>query len=225
MIPWEKIDKAIVPGQGEEIILLKRGNEFSIRTRETELMNSRVHGSEDALAELTLSRMHQKENVKILIGGLGMGYTLAAALKQSGPDTGIVVSELVPDVVKWNRKYLGHLSGMPLLDSRVSVEEKDVAAIIRRHASVWNAILLDVDNGPAGLTCKSNNQLYGRSGLKAAFSALRPGGILSVWSAAADETFTRRLKQCGFKPRTVIVRARKSGKGGRHTIWMAEKPA
>lgn len=224
MIPWEKIDKAIVPGQNEKITLLKRGNEFSIRTRETELMNSRVHGSEDALAELTLSRMNQKENIKILIGGLGMGYTLAAALEQSGPDACIVVSELVPDVVKWNRKYLGHLSGMPLLDSRVSVEEKDVANIIRRYSSVWNAILLDVDNGPAGLTCKSNNQLYGRSGLKAAFSALCPGGILSVWSAAEDGTFTQRLTQCGFKTRTVTVRARKSGKGGRHTIWMAEKP-
>jgi len=224
VIPWEKIDRASVPGQGEKITLLKRGNEFSIRTRETELMNSRAHGSEDALAELTLSRMNQKENIKILIGGLGMGYTLAAALEQSGPDACIVVSELVPDVVKWNRKYLGHLAGMPLLDSRVSVEEKDVAAIIRRQSSVWNAILLDVDNGPAGLTRKSNNQLYGRSGLKAAFLALRPGGILSVWSAAEDEIFTQRLTRCGFKTRTVTVRARKSGKGGRHTIWMAEKP-
>jgi spermidine synthase len=153
-----------------------------------------------------------------------MGYTLAAALDQSAPDTIITVSELIPAVVRWNRKHIRHLAGMPLDDPRVSVKEKDVAKIIRGKKSAWDAILLDVDNGPAGLTRATNDRLYDRSGLKTSFLALRPAGILSVWSSKADEAFTHRLKQCGFKTKIVSVRARKSGKGSRHTIWLAEKP-
>ena len=186
-------------------------------------MNSRLHGSEEALAELTCSRMKRKSGLRILIGGLGMGYTLAAALESSEPDTLITVSELIPAVVRWNREHLGHLAGMPLNDSRVSVEEEDVAETIRKEESAWNAILLDVDNGPDGLTRKANDRLYDRSGLKTSFSALRPGGILAVWSSGADEAFTRRLKQCGFQTETVTVRARRPGKGARHTIWLAAK--
>lgn len=187
-------------------------------------MNSRLHGSEGALAELTCSRIKRKSGLRILIGGLGMGYTLAAALEQSEPDTLITVSELIPAVVRWNREHLGHLAGMPLDDPRVSVEEEDVAETIRKRKSAWDAILLDVDNGPDGLTRKANDRLYGRSGLKTSFSALRPGGILAVWSSGADEAFTRRLKQCGFQTETVTVRARKLGKGGRRIIWLAGKP-
>jgi len=224
VIPWEEIDRGEVPGHEGEVTLLKRGTEFSIRTSGTELMNSRFHGSEDALAELTCSRIKRKSGLRILIGGLGMGYTLAAALEQSEPDTLITVSELIPAVVRWNREQLGQLAGMPLDDPRVSVEEEDVAETIRKRKSAWDAILLDVDNGPDGLTRKANDRLYDRSGLKTSFSALRPGGILAVWSSGADEAFTRRLKQCGFKTETVTVRARKFGKGGRHTIWLAEKP-
>ncbi len=223
MIPWEVIDRAKVPEHAGEVTLLKRGREFSIRTAETELMNSRVHGSEDALAEVTYSRMNQKSNLRILIGGLGMGYTLAAALELSKPDTRIIVSELIPAVVRWNREYLGHLAGTSLTDPRVSVKEEDVGKIISRGKNIWDAILLDVDNGPAGLTRKSNDRLYGRSGLQKSFLVLRPNGILAVWSSAIDETFTHRLKQCGFKTQTLTVRARKSGKGGKHTIWIAEK--
>ncbi|MDB9822271.1 hypothetical protein OAC89_01045 [Deltaproteobacteria bacterium] len=224
MIPLEEIDRAKIPGHEGEVTLLKRGTEFSIRTAGTELMNSRLHGSEDALAELTCSRIKGKSALRMLIGGLGMGYTLAAALEQSEPDTLITVSELIPAVVRWNREHLGHLAGMPLDDPRVSVEETDVAKTIRKRKSAWDAILLDVDNGPDGLTWKANDSLYGRSGLKTSFSALRPGGILAIWSSRADEAFTRRLKQCGFQAETVTVRARKSGKGGRRTIWLAEKP-
>jgi len=224
VIPWEEIDRAEVPGHDGEVTLLKRGTEFSIRTAGTELMNSRLHGSEGALGELTCSRIKRKSGLRILIGGLGMGYTLAAALEQSEPDTLITVSELIPAVVRWNREHLGHLAGMPLDDPRVSVEKEDVAEIIRKRKSAWDAILLDVDNGPDGLTRKANDRLYGRSGLKASFSALRPGGILAVWSSGADEAFTRRLKQCGFQTETVTVPARKTGKGGRHTIWLAGKP-
>ncbi|HUU80151.1 MAG TPA: hypothetical protein VMW90_01780 [Acidobacteriota bacterium] len=224
MIPWEEIDRAEVPGHEGEVILLKRGTEFSIRTAGTVLMNSRLHGSEDALAELTCSRIKRKSGMRILIGGLGMGYTLAAALEQSEPDTLITVSELIPAVVRWNREHLRHLAGMPLDDPRVSVEEEDVAETISKRKSAWDAILLDVDNGPDGLTRKANDRLYSRSGLKTFFCALCPGGILAVWSSGADEAFTRRLKQCGFQTETIAVPARKSGKGGRHTIWLAGKP-
>jgi spermidine synthase len=224
VVPWEVIDRAKVPGHAGEITLRKRGSEFSIRTEGTELMNSRLHGSEDALAEIALNRLNRITGVRILIGGLGMGYTLAAALGRSKTDSLITVSELIPAVVRWNREYLGHLAGMPLSDPRVSVQEEDVGETIRKKTSAWDAILLDVDNGPEALTRRSNDHLYSRVGLKMSFSALRPGGILSVWSAAANETFTRRLRQCGFQAETVIVRARKPGKGARHTIWLAEKP-
>jgi len=224
VIPWEEIDRAEVPGHEGEVTLLKRDTEFSIRTAGTELMNSRLHGSEGALAELTCSRIKRKSGLRILIGGLGMGYTLAAALEQSEPDTLITVSELIPAVVRWNREHLGHLTGMPLDDPRVSVEEEDVVETIRKRKSVWDAILLDVDNGPDGLTRKANDRLYCRSGLKTSFSALRPGGFLAVWSSGADEAFTRRLKQGGFQTETLTVPARKSGKGGRRTIWLAGKP-
>jgi spermidine synthase len=223
VIPWEEIDRAKVPGHDGEIRLLKRGSEFSIRTPGAELMNSRVHGSEDALAELACHRLKQSSGLRILIGGLGMGYTLAAALGRSEPDTRITVSELIPAVVRWNREHLGHLAGMPLDDPRVSVAEEDVAETIRQKKSNWDAILLDVDNGPAGLTRKSNDRLYGKTGLIAALSALRPAGILAVWSSGADEAFTRRLKQSGFQTETVTVRARNPGKGARHTIWLAGK--
>ncbi|WP_299977654.1 hypothetical protein [Desulfobacula sp.] len=224
MIPWEKIDRAKIPGHEGYVTLRKRGTEFSIRTAGTELMNSRVHGSEDALADLTYSRIKQKSDLRILIGGLGMGFTLAAALEQSKPDTRIIVSELIPAVVRWNREYLGHLAEMPLDDSRVSVAEEDVVKTIGRKKSVWDAILLDVDNGPEGLTRKTNNRLYSRSGLETSFFALCPEGILAVWSSGANETFTRRLTQCGFQTETITVRAHTSKKGSRHTIWLAKKP-
>ena len=224
MLPWEEIDRAKIPGHEGEVTLRKRGTEFSIRTAETELMNSRLHGSEGVLAELALSRIKGKSRLRILIGGLGMGYTPAAALGTSGPDTRITVSELIPAVVRWNREHLGHLAGMPLDDPRVSVEEEDVADTIRKTKSAWHAILLDVDNGPEGLTRKANARLYGKPGLKTSFAALRPGGVLGVWSSGADEAFTRRLKQCGFRTETVTTGASKPGKGGRRTIWLARKP-
>ncbi|MEA3436285.1 MAG: hypothetical protein U9R43_07440 [Thermodesulfobacteriota bacterium] len=224
MIPWEEIDRAEVPGHEGEVMLLKRGAEYSIRTARTELMNSRRHRSEDALAELTCSRIKRKSGLRILIGGLGMGYTLAAALEQSKPDTLITVSELIPAVVRWNMEHMGHLAGMPLDDSRVSVEEEDVGKTIKKGKSAWDAILLDVDNGPYGLTRKANNRLYDKSGLKTSFSSLRHEGVLAVWSSGADKAFTRRLKQCGFQTETITVAAHKPGKGSRHTIWLAGKP-
>jgi len=224
MIPWIEIDRVKIPGQDGYLTLQKRGAEFSIRTAGTELMNSRRHGSEDALAEIPFSRIQRKSGVRVLIGGLGMGYTLAAALGKLAPDGRVTVSELIPAVVRWNRQHLAHLAGSPLDDPRVSVREEDVADTLRREKTAWDAVLLDVDNGPEGLTRKANDRLYDRSGLTAAFSALRPGGILSVWSSGADDAFARLLTQCGFQTETAAVRARKTGKGGRHIIWIARKP-
>lgn len=223
MIPWEEIERAEVPGGEEEVILRKRGTEFSIRVAATELMNSRIHGSEDALAELTCSRISRKPGRRILLGGLGMGYTLAAALQHSGDDSLITVAELIPAVIRWNREHLGHLAGNPLADGRVFVRQEDVAKTITREKSIWDAIILDVDNGPDGLTRKVNDRLYGLSGLKNAFLALRNGGVLSIWSSGTDEQFTSRLEQCRFQTEIVTVRARKPGKGARHTIWLATK--
>jgi spermidine synthase len=224
VIPWETIDRAQIPGDKGALTLMKRGSEFSIRTQDTELMNSRRYGSEDALAVLTCRRLNRKSGLRILIGGLGMGYTLAAALGQTGPDARITVSELVPAVVRWNRQHLGHLAGMPLADSRVSVAEEDVGQTIRKKKSAWDAILLDVDNGPEGLSRQANDRLYNGPGLKSAFAALRPKGILAVWSCGPDTGFTRRLKQGGFRTETVAVSARQAGKGSLQTIWLATKP-
>ena len=224
MIAWEKIDRVAIPGQEQDLTLQKRGEEFSIRTAGVELMNSRVHGSEDELARLTCKRIGKKPGLKILIGGLGMGFTLAAALENTGADARITVSELIPAVIRWNREYLGHLSGNPLNDPRVEVKQEDVAKTIRDKTSFWDAVLLDVDNGPEALTRKSNHQLYTRSGLKASFCALRPGGFLSVWSAGDNDAFTLQLRQCGFHTEKKIVRARNSHKGSRHILWLAQKP-
>ncbi|MFH2090778.1 MAG: hypothetical protein ABIJ31_00250 [Pseudomonadota bacterium] len=224
MIPWKTIDKAIIPGQKSDVTLRKRGSEFSIRTIETELMNSRVHGSEETLAELACRQLNHKPDLNILVGGLGMGYTLAAALEQSAHDSRITVSELIPAVVQWNKDHLGHLAGFPLNDPRVTIQQEDVADTIRRTESAWDAILLDVDNGPEGLTQKVNDRLYSSTGLKKAFWALCSGGVLAVWSSKPDPAFTARLNQCKFNTRTVDVRARKTGKGSTHTIWLAQKP-
>jgi spermidine synthase len=223
MIPWEELDRAEIPGGGGEIVLRRRGAEVSIRVDGTELMNSRVHGSEEALAEMVCRRLHQPAGMGMLIGGLGLGYTLAAALANSQSDGRITVCELIPAVVGWNRDHLGHLTDRPLDDPRVAVVVGDVADVIGRSSSAWDAILLDVDNGPEGLTRQANDLLYGMAGLQNCFTALRPGGILAVWSYGTDEGFTRRLQQCRFLTEVVTVRARKPGKGRRHTIWLAKR--
>ncbi|MCP3901661.1 MAG: hypothetical protein GY707_18280 [Desulfobacteraceae bacterium] len=223
MIPWEKIDQAEIPGSNEEVTLRRRGSEFSIRTKETELMNSRLHGSEEALAELAC-KQKTKSNLKILIGGLGMGFTLAAAIKHSAPDTLITVSELIPAVVKWNKEHLGHLAGIPLDDPRVTIKTEDIAKTINKNKFAWDVILLDVDNGPQGLTQKANDGLYNKTGLQKIFLALCSKGVLGVWSSSNDKAFTLRLKQSGFTVQTKTMRARKTKKGSKHTIWIAEKP-
>lgn len=221
MIPWEFLGSAQVPGSGGEISLYKRGGEFSIRIDGAELMNSSAHGSEDALAELACARVADRPRPRVLIGGLGMGYTIAAALRRLGAGGRVVVAELVPAVVEWNRGPLAELAGHPIRDGRVTVREVDVVRILKAERMAYDAILLDVDNGPDGLTRKDNDWLYSLDGLAAAFAALRPAGVLAVWSAGPDQTFARCLRRVGFKVDEVRVRARGPRGGGRHTIWLA----
>jgi spermidine synthase len=220
MIPWELLGCAQVPGGGEELRLYKRGGEFSIRVNGRELMNSRTHGSEDALAELACAKIADRHRPRVLIGGLGMGYTTAAALRRLGTGAQVVVAELVPAVVEWNRGPLADLAGHPLKDARVTVREADVAQILKAEHRAYDAILLDVDNGPEGLILKGNDWLYSPNGLNAAYAALTREGVLAIWSAGPDLAFTKRLRRAGFEANEVRVRAR-SGGGGRHTIWLA----
>jgi spermidine synthase len=221
MIPWEFLDSAQVPGNGGEIRLYRREKEFSIRVNGNELMNSLAHGSEDALAEFACARITGPSRPRVLIGGLGMGYTLAATLRQLGTGGRVVVAELVAAVVEWNRGPLGDLAGRPLYDHRVTVREVDITQLLQTEQLVYDAILLDVDNGPKGLTRKGNDWLYSKAGLDATFAALRPSGVLAVWSIGPDRAYTRRLRQAGFVVEEVRVRARGSCGGGRHTIWIA----
>jgi spermidine synthase len=188
-----------------------------------ELMASGVHGSEDALAELACKRVRRREAPCVLIGGLGMGYTVAAALANLGPDASVLVAELVPAVVTWNRGPLAHLAGHPLDDPRVVVHETNVTLLIRDAPRRYDAVLLDVDNGPEALTCIGNDWLYSPAGLDAAFAALNPGGVLAIWSAWPDRAFTARLGRAGFAVEQREVRARGRSGGKKHVIWLAEK--
>jgi spermidine synthase len=183
-------------------------------------MNSRMHGSERALADLACEALGDRPNPRLLIGGLGMGFTLAAALKATGPATEIVVAELVPEVVTWNRTLIGASAGHPLSDQRSNVYVGDVADVIRREVDGFDAILMDVDNGPEGLVRRENNWLYGPEGLRATRAALRRHGVLAVWSAGEDRGFGIRLRQAGYEVREHVVRPHRAGKGPRHHIWI-----
>lgn len=220
VMPWTLLDTAEVPVDGGELRLLRRGTEFSIRLGHAELMSSRFHGSEDALANLACARIGSLAHVRILIGGLGMGFTLRAALDALGEEARIVVAELVPAIIAWNRGPLAEASRHGLTDARVSIQEADVAALIRSERSSYDAILLDVDNGPRALTHGANKWLYDSAGLDAARSALRPGGVLAVWSAGPDAEFTQRLRKTGFDVDEVPVRTRGT-RGARHVVWIA----
>jgi spermidine synthase len=221
MNPWKLLDSAPIPGSDAETRLYQRAAEFSIRVDRYELMNSRVYASEDALSELGCARIRARPQARVLIGGLGMGYSLKTALAALSDDAQVVISELVPAVVTWNREFLGHLAEHPLRDPRVSVRQQDVGRVIRAAKAEYDAILLDVDNGPEGLTRKSNDALFARAGLMAARAALRPGGVLGVWSCSPDRAFVQRLRRSGFEVEEVAVRARGHGQGARHTIWLA----
>lgn len=215
------LDSVRVPGGGGKLTLHKRGDEFTISVHDTELMSSGVHESEDALAALSCERLTARPEAVVLIGGLGMGYTLAAALKATGPKAKIVVAELIPAVVEWNRGPLGHLAGHPLKDPRVEVRVQDIAMSLQTELAEFDAVLLDVDNGPEGLTRDSNNWLYSPDGLTAAYTALKPGGVLAVWSSTPEKTFAMRLRKMGFAVDEVRIASSKHD--DRHTIWLATR--
>lgn len=222
MIPWVLLDTAQVPGGGE-LRLMRRGAEFSIKLGQNELMNSRLSGSEQALATLACERLQGCRKPRMLIGGLGMGFTLRAALSVLGADAEIVVAELVPEVVAWARGPMADIFGESLGDPRANIHEKDVGLLIRAGRSAFDAILLDVDNGPEGLSREANDALYNRSGLASAHTALRPGGVLAVWSSGPDSRFTQRLIKAGFDVDEINTRANGKSGGARHVIWMATR--
>jgi len=221
--PWNLLDSGPVPGENGELRLYQRGDEYVIKVNTAALMSSRMHGSEDALAELGCSVAADRESATVLVGGLGMGFTLAATLKQLGPVAQVVVAELAPVIIAWNQTLLADLAGRPLDDPRVTVFEGDIANRLKADRQTYDAILLDVDNGPEGLTHKDNNWLYSAAGLEMARSALKRGGMLAVWSEGPSPLFSQRLRQAGFDVTEERPRAHGKGRGGRHTIWLARK--
>jgi spermidine synthase len=222
MIPWEHLDTATIPGSDETLRLKRRGSEYSIMLGTNELMNSRLSGSEEALAQLTVARV-SADAPSLLIGGLGMGFTLRAALHDLSPRARVTVAELVPAVIAWARGPMADVFGGCLDDPRVALHEGDVGALIRAGGTRYDAILLDVDNGPEGLSRPGNDALYSPSGLAAAAAALKPGGILSVWSATPNHAFTRRLERAGFVVEEARVKAHRGKSGARHVIWLGRK--
>jgi spermidine synthase len=225
MIPWTLLGTAQIPNNGGELKLSQRDQEFSIRLSgiRGELMNSRLFNSEQKLAELGCAHLKTTENAKVLVGGLGMGYTLASTLSALPASATVTVAELIPEVIEWNRGPLGNCAGQPLSDPRSRVHCGDVVQLLADSQNRYDAILLDVDNGPEGLTHNDNNWLYSQHGLESICAALRPEGMLAVWSAGADSLFVIRLKKARFKVSVETVRAR-PGKGSRHTIFLAQKP-
>jgi spermidine synthase len=218
------IHTAPVPGEGTELALYRRGVDYFIKiVGGQDLMNSRAQASEDALGRIACKDLRGKPAARVLIGGLGMGFTLSATLKALDDDAEVVVAELVPGVVEWNRGELGEVAGRPLDDPRTRVHEIDVTVLLKDDPTGFDAIVLDVDNGPEGLTRASNEWLYSKAGLSAAFRALRPGGALAIWSAGPDRAFSKRLRAAGFVVEEFVVRAH-AGKGARHVIWMARRP-
>ncbi len=220
MIKRELIDKTVVPGGGE-LRLVRRGAEFSILLGHEELMNSRRGGSERRLAELALNAIGPRPRPALLIGGLGMGFTLRAALERSPADASILVSEIVPAVIAWARGPMAGIFGDSLSDSRLTVSERDVARVICESRSHFDAILLDVDNGPSGLSLASNDRLYNDEGLAAARAALVSDGVLAIWSAGPDAGFVARMRKAGFDVDQFQAGSNPSGGGARHLIWLA----
>lgn len=223
MIPWLQLDTTRVPGADVQLRLMQRGAEFSMMLGQNELMSSRLSGSEEALATLACRRIEAVNNPHLLIGGLGMGFTLRAALAVLGSDARIMVAELVPAVIAWARGPMADIFGDSLDDPRASIREADVVDVIASHGSAFDAILLDVDNGPEGLIRKANDALYDLKGLKAIRRALRPGGVLAVWSSGPNPLFSKRLRAAGFDVNEVAVRATTKRSGARHVIWFATK--
>ena len=221
MKPWVTLASAIAPG-GAKMTLVQRDDTFVIRVDNAELMSSRHHASEDALATLACEGLGPK--ARVLIGGLGLGYTLRTTLDLVSPAARVDVSEFVPEIVDWNRGALAHLARRPLEDRRVTVIVKDVARVIAEAPGAYDAILLDVDNGPAALSAPGNANLYGEPALRRTMAALTPGGVFAVWSAGDEHAFRRRLENVGFDVKVKHPRAH-GERGTRHVVWLARVPA
>lgn len=219
MIAQQLVGKARIPGHHAELHCYRHDRDFYYRIDGVELMSTRVFGSEEALAELALQRLHPRTATRVLVGGLGMGFTLARTLALVGSDAVVEVAELVPEVVTWNRELLGEFARHPLRDPRTRVVVGDVGEVLAASAAIYDAVLLDVDNGPAALSRPGNDRLYGAHGLAAARAALRPGGVLAVWSSGADPAFAASLRRAGFLVTEHRVRARRT-RGPRRTIWV-----
>ncbi|MBS1108047.1 MAG: hypothetical protein H6Q88_39 [Anaeromyxobacteraceae bacterium] len=226
MQPWETVDRTKVAG-GTELVLARRGEEWVVRNDGRVLMSSRQHGSEDALATLALERVERPGGARtVLIGGLGLGYTLRATLDRIGPDARAVVAEISPDLVAWNRGPVAHLAGNPLVDPRTRLLVGDVVARISEATGAFDAILLDVDNSPSSMVLAGNDRLYGPRGVRACAAALSAGGVLAVWSAGPDDPYLERLEKAGLTARAVTVPARGIGGGGaRHVVFLGVKKA
>jgi spermidine synthase len=221
MLPWEIVERARAP-DGTELVLARRGAEWVVRCGGHVLMGSRQHGSEDALAALALKRLVRRRAV--LVGGLGLGYTVRAALDRLPRDARVIVAELTPALVAWNRGPVSALAGRPLDDPRVRVEVVDVRKLLAAARATFDAILLDVDNGPSSALLAGNRSLYGDEGIAACAGALAPGGVLALWSASPDEHYRAQLERHGFEAEARPVSAR-GERGGRHVVFLARKPA
>lgn len=222
MTPRELLGVAQVPG-GAELRLFRRARDFMIVLDRNELMSSRMSGSEEALATMTIDRLGKRPAPHLLIGGYGMGFTLRAALARLGPEARASVVEIVPEIIAWARGPMADLAAGCLDDRRLTLIEDDVADVIARGAGRYDAILLDVDNGPDGLSRDVNDRLYSMRGLGKARAALKPGGVLAIWSAGPDKAFARRLADAGFAVEEIGVRARSNGKGPQHVIWFGTR--
>ena len=221
MIPWKTLDRSPIPGGGE-LTLVQRGEEMAIRVNGAELMASRAHASEERMAVIAAERLGGVEKPRVLIGGLGLGYTLRATLDAFPASATVVVAELVPAVVTWMRGPLAHLAGHPLDDRRTVVEIADAAAIIRASPRAFDAILLDIDNSPTTLIRESNGSLYSTAGMASAKAALAPGGVLVVWSAGPDDRFAQRMQRAGFRVEVLRARAHGERRGHAYTLFVGE---
>jgi spermidine synthase len=222
--PWELLGRTATP-EGEDLTLMRRSGEYVIFANGKSLMSSRMHGSEEALATFGCRRLRAIAAPSVLVGGLGMGFTLRATLDLLPATAVVIVAELLPAVVDWNRDALGELASHPLKDRRVEVAIGDVADTLRDSRERFDAILLDVDNGPAAFTAEHNSALYSDSGLATARGALKPDGVLAVWSAWDDRKFEQRLRYARFQVRVEHVRGRLKKGGPHHTIFLAQNRA
>lgn len=223
MLPRELLGESVTP-DGAPITLTREGVALVVRIGNVPLMSSRVHGSEEALAEVGCEGLRERRGARVLVGGLGMGFTLRAVLGALGADAEVVVAELLPTIVEWNRGPLGALAQMPLDDPRTTLAVGDVATIVKKASRSFDAILLDVDNGPEAFSVASNAWLYGRAGIGALRDALRPGGCVVVWSAVESVPFSRALGAAGLATEVRPVRARGAvRKGSRHWLFVGRR--